>query len=67
VGEYLPAIEYARAWIRLGDSEQVFYWLEKASSERNAFALLLNADPFYNDVREDDRFEHLRQLIGFVT
>jgi TolB-like protein/DNA-binding SARP family transcriptional activator len=66
-GEYFPAIEYARALIRLGDSAQEFCWLEKASSERNAFSLLLNTDPFYDDLRADDRFEHLRQLIGFVA
>ncbi len=65
-GEYVPAIEYARAWARIGDSEQAFYWLEKACSERNVFSLLLNSDPFYGNLRGDKRFEHLRQRIGFV-
>jgi len=66
-GWYVPAIEHARAWIRIGDSEQAFCSLEKASSECNVFALLLNSDPFYDSLRADERFEHLRQLIGFVT
>jgi adenylate cyclase len=65
-GEYVPAIEYARAWVRIGDSEQEFCWLEKACSERNAFSLLLNRDPLYDNLRGDERFEHLRQLVGFV-
>jgi TolB-like protein/Tfp pilus assembly protein PilF len=65
-GEYVPAIEYARAWVRIGDSEQAFCWLDKACSERNVFSLLVNSDPFYENLRADERFEHLRQRIGFV-
>jgi len=65
-GEYVPAIEYARAWVSIGDSEQVFCWLEKACSERNVFSLLVNSDPFYDNLRADERFEHLRQRIGLV-
>ncbi len=64
-GEYVPAIEYARAWVRLGDNDQAFCWLEKASSERNVFSLLLNADPLYDTLRADKRFDPLRQGIGF--
>ena len=66
-GEYVPAIEYARAWSRIGDSEQAFCWLEKACSERNVFSLLLNSDPFYDNLRGNKRFEPLRQRIGFPT
>jgi tetratricopeptide (TPR) repeat protein len=65
-GGYVPAIEHARAWMRIGDSEQAFCWLEKACSERNVFSLLLNSDPFYDSLRSDKRFEHLRELIGFL-
>jgi len=66
-GERVPAIEYARAWLSIGDSEQAFCWLEKACSERNVFSLLLNTDPFYDDLCADERFKHLRQLVGFVS
>ena len=66
-GEYVPAIEYARAWVRIGDREQAFCWLEKARSERNVFSLLLNSDPFYDDLRADARFELIRQHVGLVT
>jgi len=66
-GGYVPAIEYARAWVRLGDRDQAFCWLEKASSERNVFSLLLNADPLYDTLRADKRFDSLRQRIGFPT
>lgn len=65
-GEYVPAVEYARAWARIGDREQAFCWLEKACEERNVFSLLINSDPFYDDLRADERFKHLRQRVGFV-
>jgi TolB-like protein/Flp pilus assembly protein TadD len=64
MGGYVPAIGQARCWMGVGDSEQAFFWLEKACSERNAFALLLNSDPFYDSLRSDKRFVHLRELIG---
>jgi adenylate cyclase len=66
-GEFVPAIEHARAWASIGDREQAFCWLEKACLERNVFSLLFNSDPFYDSLRSDERFEHLRQLIGFVV
>ncbi len=36
-GEYVPAIYYARAYVRLGDEEQAFQWLRQACEERNVF------------------------------
>jgi tetratricopeptide (TPR) repeat protein len=66
-GEYVPAIEYAQAWVSIGDSEQAFCWLEKVCSERNGFSLLVNSDPLYHNLRADKRFEHLQKLIGFVA
>ena len=66
-GGYVPAIEYARAWVRLADTEQAFCWLEKACEERNAFSLLMNSDPFYDNLRTDPRFEDLRRRVGLGT
>ena len=34
-GEYVPAMNYALAYIRLADKEQAFAWLAKAEQERN--------------------------------
>jgi TolB-like protein len=58
-GEYVPAIEYARAYVRAGDFEHAFTWLERASDERNAYALFLGTDPFFDDIRHDRRFAAL--------
>jgi eukaryotic-like serine/threonine-protein kinase len=61
-GELVPAVEYARAHLRLGHKEQGLRWLLKACDEHNTFVLFLNADPFYDELRADPRFrEILRQ------
>lgn len=64
MGGYVPAIRYARAYVRLGDAEQAFQWLRKACDERNVFALLINSDPFYDNLRADARFAAILKRIG---
>ena len=63
-GEYLPRIDYARAYLRLGDKEQALRWLDRACGERNRFPLLLNTDPFYDSLRADPRFQDLVRRVG---
>jgi tetratricopeptide (TPR) repeat protein len=58
-GQFVPAIEYARAYLRLGKKEQALQWLEKACDEHNIFVLYLRADPFYDELRSDARFQQL--------
>jgi hypothetical protein len=62
-GEFVPAIEYARAYLRLGQKEETLLWLAKACEERNRFALFINADPAYDVVRADPRFQALVKRI----
>ncbi len=65
-GEYVPAIEFARLYLRLGDKERAFEWLEKASEERNSFPLYISVDPFYDSLRGDPRFHDLLRRVGFM-
>lgn len=58
-GEYIAAIHFARSYVRLGETEETFAWLEKACEERNVFPLLLHADPFYDSLRSDPRLAAL--------
>jgi eukaryotic-like serine/threonine-protein kinase len=55
-GEFVPAADYARAYIRLGNADLALQWLAKADSERNRFASLIKVDPFYDILRRDPRF-----------
>jgi hypothetical protein len=58
-GEYVPAVEYVKAYVRLGDKEQAFAWLAKAVAERNRLALEIKVNPLFDPLRSDPRFEKL--------
>ncbi len=64
-GEFVLAINFARAYLMLGDEDRTFHWLGKAVEERNVFPLLMNSDPFYDRVRADRRFQDLMRRINF--
>lgn len=54
--EYVPAVHFARAYLRSGDTEEAFRRLEEARQERNAYPLLMKSDPFYDGLRAHPRF-----------
>src|SRR5438874_4780075 len=62
-GEYVPAVEYVTAYMRLGDKEQAFAWLAKASEERNRLAFEIKVNPIFDPLRDDSRFESLLQKV----
>ncbi len=66
LGHYVPAAHFAGAFIRLGDEEQTFRWLEKAKDERNALSLLINVDPLYDRIRTDARFTIIRERMNLA-
>jgi Arc/MetJ-type ribon-helix-helix transcriptional regulator len=62
-GEYVPAAEFVRIYIRLGENEQAFAWLAKAVQERNRLAWEIKANPLFDPLRSDPRFEALMQKV----
>ncbi len=58
-GEYVPAMNYAIAYIRLADKEQAFAWLNRAAQERNRLIFDVKTDPIYDSLRDDARFKDL--------
>jgi adenylate cyclase len=62
-GEYVPAAHYLMAYVRLGDKEQAFAWLEKTVEERNWFALETRVNPIFDVLRSDRRFEAIMQRL----
>src|SRR5438105_1880455 len=58
-GEYVPAVHYVTAYMRLGDKEQAFAWLVKAVEERNRLAVEIKVNPIFDPLRTDPRFEKL--------
>jgi tetratricopeptide (TPR) repeat protein len=51
-------------FIRLGEKDQAFQWLDKAYEQRTNQLIFLKADPLYDGVRADSRFAALLKKIG---
>jgi TolB-like protein/Tfp pilus assembly protein PilF len=66
-GEYVPAVDYVTAYMRLGDKEQAFAWLAKAFAERNRLAFEIRVNPIFDPLRSDPRFEALVQKVFAET
>jgi lipopolysaccharide biosynthesis regulator YciM len=62
-GVLVPAAEYARAYLRLGQKQQALEWLSKACDEHTIFVLFIKTDPLYDDLRADPRFQELVKRI----
>jgi tetratricopeptide (TPR) repeat protein len=54
--EYVPAVEYVTAYIRLSDKEHAFAALTKAVEERNRLAFEIKVSPIFDALRDDPRF-----------
>jgi tetratricopeptide (TPR) repeat protein len=66
-GEFVPAIDYAGAYISLNQAEKGIEWLEKASHERNRFVFFLSTDPFYDSLRGDARFDAIAKSVAVAN
>jgi TolB-like protein/Tfp pilus assembly protein PilF len=66
-GDYVPAIYFARAYTRLGKTNQAFEWLEKACEERNVFPLLIHADPLYEGLKPNSRYAELLRRFNLIS
>ncbi len=61
---YIRAIGVAMPYLGLGDRDRVFAWLEQGCNDRDVWALMINVDPIYSDLRTDARFVALMRRIG---
>ena len=57
---------YRIAWVyaALGDKDQAFRWLNKAYEDRAFHMMFLRADPFFESLHGDPRYEELIRRIG---
>jgi TolB-like protein/tRNA A-37 threonylcarbamoyl transferase component Bud32 len=54
----------AAVYVRLGDRDKAFEWLENAYQARSPYLLALNVDRQWNPIRKDPRFAQLVRKIG---
>ena len=55
--------ELALAYLYRGETEQPLDWLDKAHEERNAWSSHLSADPRYDRLRAEPRFQALLKRV----
>lgn len=66
-GRYLASPLIARIHLGLGETEQAIEWLRKGIEERSFWCVFLNADPVYDEIRAEPRFQELLRLMRFQS
>lgn len=61
---YVPAYNFATVSIGFGRKEQALTLLEKAYADRSGFMPFMKADPEFDSLRSDPRFQDLLRRIG---
>ena len=62
---YVSPYEIAMIYTALGDKDQAFAWLEKAYQQRANGIVELKAEPAFDPLRSDPRFQDLLRRVGF--
>jgi serine/threonine protein kinase/Tfp pilus assembly protein PilF len=61
---YVPPLDIASIYARLGEHDQAFEWLQKAYDERFSLLPWLGLDPRFDSLHSDSRFLDLLKKIG---
>ena len=61
---YVPAAAFVNAYLGLGDREQAFAWLDRASQEHSNILQYLKVHPYFDPLRQDPRFAELLHRAG---
>ncbi len=56
---YVSSYSIAQAYMRIGEKEKAFGWLEKAYEERDSGLVSLAVEPMFDPVRSDPRFRDI--------
>jgi eukaryotic-like serine/threonine-protein kinase len=63
---YVAPSDFALIYVGLGEKDEAFKWLQKASQERCWYMVLLNVDPRLDALRSDARFQSLVRGVGLA-
>jgi len=62
--KYVDPARISEWYIRLGDKDHAFQWLEKAFQEHSGGLVGLKSGPVYDPIRSDPRFQDLLRRVG---
>ena len=62
--DYVQNVDFARLYVHLGDLDNAYASLGKACVNREGLVVYLNADPDWDTVRSDPRFQTLVRRVG---
>jgi tetratricopeptide (TPR) repeat protein len=62
---FVPPFAFALVYTGLGDRDAAFQWLEKTYAVRDIGLVFLPADPKWDSLRSDKRFQSLLRRCGF--
>jgi tetratricopeptide (TPR) repeat protein len=66
-GKYLPAYNIALAHNCANDLDQTIIWLQRGIDQRDPRMTFLQADPKWDNLRNNPRFQELIRRVGFPT
>ena len=64
---HVTAYFVGRIYAALGQKDQAFTWLETAYREHGEWLPLLNVDPRFENLRDDERFQNLMRRTNFPS
>ncbi len=64
--KYIPPVEFARMYVRVGNKERAFEFLEKAYAERSSELAVFKVDPVFDPLRPDSRYANLLRRVGLT-
>lgn len=64
---YVPPVAMALVHLGLGEDDKAFAWLEKALIARDVHLMFLTADPKWDPLRSDHRFDAVMTRCGFTV
>lgn len=64
---YVSPVDFVKLHNELGDTDEVFRWLDKAWEDRRGWMVYLNVEPAMDNLRSDPRFLELLRRMNLAT
>ncbi len=64
---YISPYNIAQAYMRMGEKEKTFSWLEKAYEEHDSGLVSLAVEPMFDPIRSDPRFKDLLRRMKLAS